>query len=134
MATETREPLKDNFHTFTSFMAHNKTFMIPLDSSEFKNGIITSELLSHVIHGNQREVLRYDFSALEEEGDRLFNTVEQLSMIKQDQHNEHNFVTETERKKRAYQYYHPNRDFGDDLEALTLKKVDNGEFWNNGYR
>lgn len=37
-------------------------------------------------------------------------------------------------KKRAYQYYHPNRDFADDLDFLQLKKVDNGEFWDNGYR
>lgn len=43
-------------------------------------------------------------------------------------------MTETEKKKRAYQYYLPNRDYGDDLENLTVKKVDNGEFWNNGYR
>jgi len=51
-----------------------------------------------------------------------------------DQHCELGFTTENQQKKRAYQYYHPNRDYGDHLEALQLKKVDNGEFWDNGYR
>ena len=78
--------------------------------------------------------MRYDFSLLEEEGDQLYKNSQLLAEIHQDQHNEHDFVTETQKKKRAYQYYLPNRDFGDDLEHLTVKKVDNGEFWNNGYR
>ena len=38
------------------------------------------------------------------------------------------------KKKRDFQYYYPNRDYGDHLEHLTLKKVDNGEYWDNGYK
>jgi hypothetical protein len=54
--------------------------------------------------------------------------------IYDEQQSEFNFQTDTIKKKRAFQYYYPNRDFGDDLEHLTLKKVDNGEYWDNGYR
>lgn len=60
--------------------------------------------------------------------------MERLVQIKNEQHNEIEFTTETERKRRKFQYYHPNRDYADELEHLTLKKVDNGEFWDNGYR
>ena len=44
------------------------------------------------------------------------------------------FITTNIAKRRAFQYYHPSRDYGDALEHLQLKKVDNGEFWDNGYR
>ena len=51
-----------------------------------------------------------------------------------DQHCEENFVSRNQAKRRAYSYYHPDRDYGDHLEHLQVKKVDNEEFWDNGYR
>ena len=60
--------------------------------------------------------------------------MQEIMEMYDDQHSSPDFITRTIAKRRAYQYYHPNRDYGDDLEALQLKKVDNGEFWDNGYR
>lgn len=60
--------------------------------------------------------------------------LQELREMRHDQINEENFSTPNMLKRRAFSYYKPNRDFGDDLEHLHLKKVDNGEFWNNGYR
>lgn len=51
-----------------------------------------------------------------------------------DQQNRYNFVPDNQAKRRAWSNYHPNRDYGDNLEHLHVKKVDNGEFWDNGYR
>jgi len=43
-------------------------------------------------------------------------------------------ITEEDKKKRDYQYFHPNREFNGHMESLKLKKVDDGTFINNGYR
>lgn len=67
------------FKHFTSFMANNKTYLLPMDSKEFEKSLITEELLHHVMHGRQRAILKYDFSVMEEDGDRLFNNVEELA-------------------------------------------------------
>jgi hypothetical protein len=51
--------------------------------------------------------------------------------ISQEQYNK---LTEDEKKKRDYMYFHPNREFSGKLESLKLKKVDDGTFIDNGYR
>ena len=84
---------QDMFKHFTAFMANNKTYLLPMDSKEFEKSLITEELLHHVMHGRQRAILKYDFSVMEEDGDRLFKNVEEIAALKQDQHNETNFVT-----------------------------------------
>ena len=43
-------------------------------------------------------------------------------------------ITEEDEKKREYMYFHPNREFSGKLESLKLKKVDDGNFIDNGYR
>jgi hypothetical protein len=43
-------------------------------------------------------------------------------------------VTDEDKKKREYMYFHPNREFSGKLESLKLKKVDDGTFIDNGYR
>jgi len=80
--------------------------------------VITEELFNHVIHGRQKALIKYDYSALEAEDDRLKKNMERVMELKNDQTNEINFTTETQRKKRAYQKYYPNRDFADDLIHL----------------
>jgi hypothetical protein len=43
-------------------------------------------------------------------------------------------VLEEDRKRRAYSYFHPNREFSGKIEDLKLKKIDDGTFSDNGYR
>jgi hypothetical protein len=43
-------------------------------------------------------------------------------------------ITDEDRKKRDYMYFHPNREFSGKMESLKLKKVDDGTFVDNGYR
>ena len=47
-------------------MANNQKYLIPMDSQHFKKSLITEDILHHIMHGRQRAVLKYDFSALEE--------------------------------------------------------------------
>ena len=75
---------KDTFKHFTAFMANNRTFLIPMDSENFDKSVITEDLLHHVMHGRQRAILRYDFTAMEEEGDKLVANVERVAQMKQD--------------------------------------------------
>lgn len=42
---------KNTFKHFSSFMANNQTYLIPLDSKHFKDSLITEELLHHIMHG-----------------------------------------------------------------------------------
>ena len=77
--------------------------------------------------------MAYDFSELEARGERFeSNYMEAIEMMN-DQKNEH-MTTDMQRKLREHSYYYGNRDYGDDLLHLQQKKVENGEFWNNGYR
>lgn len=43
-------------------------------------------------------------------------------------------ITDEDKKRRAYMYFHPNREFSGKMESLKLKKVDDGTFIDNGYR
>lgn len=54
--------------------------------------------------------------------------------MRYDQTNALNFETPNMRKRREFNYYYTGRDFDDALGDIMLKKVDNGEFWDNGYR
>ena len=62
---------KNTYKHFVSFMADNQTYLIPLDNENFKKSVITETLMNHIIHGRQKEVLAYDYSELEAEGDRF---------------------------------------------------------------
>jgi hypothetical protein len=42
-------------------------------------------------------------------------------------------ITKEDEKKRAYMYFHPNREFYGD-ESQKLKKIDDGTFTDNGYK
>ena len=45
------EQEKNTFKHFTSFMANNHWYLIPLDTKNFKKAVITEDLFNHVIHG-----------------------------------------------------------------------------------
>lgn len=66
-------PEKDlnTYKHFVSFMAEDQKYLIPMDNDNFGKSVITEELLNHILHGRQRAVLSYDYTALEEEGERL---------------------------------------------------------------
>lgn len=69
---------KKMFKHFASFMVHSQQYLIPLDCPSFKKAIISEDLLQDVIHGRQRAVLNFDFSALEEQEDKLKDNLERL--------------------------------------------------------
>jgi len=73
---------KSTFKHFASFMAGNTRYLIPLDCPNFKEAVITEGLLQDVIHGRQKAVFDFDYSALEAEDDRLAENVERLAHIK----------------------------------------------------
>lgn len=125
---------KNTYKHFLAFMANDNRYLIPVDGKNFKESVIAEELLNHVVHGRQRSVLNYDYSALEAEGETLDNNLMEFLEMHDDQHCEEDFVTRNQLKRRSYSNYHPNRDYGDHLEHLQVKKVDNEEFWDNGYR
>ena len=109
---------KNTFKFFASFMAEDQTYLIPMDNDNFKKSVITEELLNHIIHGRQRSVLMYDYSQLEAEAEKADKNMQEIMEMYDDQQSAPDFITRTIAKKRAYQYYHPNRDYGDNLEAL----------------
>ena len=125
---------KDTYKHFLAFMAKDVNYLIPVDGNNFKESVIAEELLNHIVHGRQRAVLNFNYSKLEEENERLDENFQEFLEMHDDQHQEADFVTRNTLKRRAYSYYHPNRDYGDHLEHLQVKKVDNEEFWDNGYR
>jgi len=86
---------KNTFKHFSSFMVNNHWYLIPLDTKTFKKSVITEELFNHVIHGRQKAILKYDYSALEAEDDKLKKNMEHLMELKNDQENEIEFTTET---------------------------------------
>lgn len=90
--------------------------------------------MNHIMHGRQLNVQNYDFTKEELENERFHNNLTQVAEFLNEEKNEINFSTKNQRKRREFSYYYANRDYGDDLEHLQLKKVDNGEFWDNGYR
>ena len=69
---------KDTFKHFVSFMANNETFVIPMDNENFKKSVIAEELMNHIIHGRQKGVMQYDYSALEAEGERLDSNLQEV--------------------------------------------------------
>jgi hypothetical protein len=115
-------------------MADSEKFIIPLDSQNFKKSVASEEVMHHIINGRQNEVLAYDFSHIEERQRIIDENMMEVEEMRNDQVNAHDFVSDNQKKRRDFGYYHPNRDFNDELEHLQLKKVDNGEFWDNGYR
>ena len=115
-------------------MANDQSYLIPLDNDNFKKSVIGEDLLNHIIHGRQLAVLNYDFEALEKEQKRADLLGDEFQEMMQDQYQHNDYVSNRMATVREYQYYYPNRDYGDDLEHLQVKKVDNGEFWDNGYR
>jgi len=118
MSDSVAEKDKGTFKHFSSFMYDNQLYLIPLDNENFKKSVITEDLMNHILHGRQRDVLAFDYTELEEEGQKFKdNFMEVLEMV-DDQQSSPDFVTENQIKKRAYQYYYPNRDYGDDLEFL----------------
>ena len=106
---------------------------MPHDHEAFESGIIDKQLLLDLINGRQNRVLSFDFSAKEEEYEFLKNALQERYQEIAERHGERE-VTEEEKKKRSYMYFHPNREFSGKLESLKLKKVDDGTFIDNGYR
>jgi hypothetical protein len=51
MSESVPEKDKNTFKHFSSFMANNQKYLIPLDSQHFKDSLITEELLHHIMHG-----------------------------------------------------------------------------------
>jgi hypothetical protein len=84
MSESVPEKDKNTFKHFSSFMANNQKYLIPLDSQHFKDSLITEELLHHIMHGRQRAILKYDFSALEEQGDKIKNNLDEVMQIYDD--------------------------------------------------
>mmetsp|Transcript_16052 Transcript_16052/g.27068 ORF Transcript_16052/g.27068 Transcript_16052/m.27068 type:complete len:383 (-) Transcript_16052:10-1158(-) len=129
-----RKDDKHLFKYFISFMSKDRKYLIPIDNDNIKRSVISEELLNHVAHGRVREVQNFDFSELEARTKRIHEMTDELNEYENEVVNEYGFVTETLKKKREYNYQRPSRDFRDDLLHLHEKKLDNGEFWNNGYR
>ena len=67
MSSSVNEKDKDTFKHFTSFMYDNQLWLIPLDNENFSKSVITEELMNHILHGRQPEILAHDFTALENE-------------------------------------------------------------------
>ena len=130
---EQKEQDKSNFKYFWKFMAENETFLIPYDHENFSSGVIDKQLLLDLINGRQNKVLDYDFSQKEEEYEYLRNILTDRYKDIAEKYGD-TIVTEDEKKKRDYMYFHPNREFSAKLESLKLKKVDDGTFTDNGYR
>lgn len=63
------EPSPDDkqgqFRYFYKFMCDGDVYLVSKDHPDFKNHIISEELLLDVIKGNQRKVLDYDFSEID---------------------------------------------------------------------
>ena len=59
-------------------MVENVTYLIPVDSFKFKKSVISEELLNHIIHGRQKDVTAYNYSALEVEGERFANNLTEV--------------------------------------------------------
>jgi hypothetical protein len=47
-------------------MAKNEMFLIPIDHTNFLDGVIDDRLLFDIINGRQNKVLNFDFSEAEE--------------------------------------------------------------------
>lgn len=86
------EQERGHFKHFASFMADNHQYLIPLDSPRFKDAVITEDLFNHVIHGRQKAVFDFDYSALEAMDDQLKKNLDRLVEIKNDQVNAINFT------------------------------------------
>jgi hypothetical protein len=73
-------PLQDinTYKHFVSFMVNDEMYLIPMDNENFSKSVITEELLNHILHGRQRAVLNYDFSALEVAGERLNQNLQEI--------------------------------------------------------
>lgn len=124
---------KSKFKYFWKFMAENETFLIPHDHENFKEGVIDKQLLLDIINGRQNKVLDFDFSQKEEEYEHLRNILTERYRDIEGSYGD-TIVTEDDKKKRDYMYFHPNREFSGKLESLKLKKVDDGTYIDNGYR
>lgn len=124
---------KSNFKYFWKFMANNETFLIPHDHEMFEDGTLDRQLLFDLINGRQNKVLDFDFTQNEEFYNAMKVMVTEVFKEVAESTGEV-FNTEEEKKKRAYMYFHPNREFSGKFESLKLKKVDDGTFIDNGYR
>ena len=114
-------------------MADNETYLVPYDHELFESGIIDKQLLFDLINGRQNKVLDFDFSQKEEEYEYLTRLVQDHYKEVAERHGE-TILTDEDKKKRDYMYFHPNREFSGKYESLKLKKVDDGTFIDNGYR
>ena len=114
-------------------MADNETFLIPFDHENFGEAIIDKQLLLDIINGRQNKILDFDFSQKEEEYEFLRSQLQERYKEMSERYGD-TIVTDEDRKKREYMYFHPNREFSGKLESLKLKKVDDGTFIDNGYR
>lgn len=128
-----QEEDQSNFKYFWKFAADNETFLIPHDHEHFKNGIIDKQLLFDLINGKQNKVLDFDFSQKEEEYEFVRQALQERYKEIAEKHGD-TIVTDDDKKKRAYMYFHPNREFSGHFESLKLKKVDDGTYIDNGYR
>ena len=125
---------KSHFKYFWRFYADNETYLVPIDHEQFEKGIYDKTLLFDIISGRQNKVLNHDYTEIETDFLQLENIIKERFREYLIREGIGGIVLEEDVKKRAYQYYHPNRDHGGYHEDLKLKKVDDGTFINNGYR
>ena len=114
-------------------MANNETFVVSVDHDMFFNGTFDDVLLRDIIKGKQSSVLNHDFS-LQEKRNEFMKKLQQDTIKEIFRQNGEFYETEEDKLKREYQYYRPNREFSDKRENMKLKKVDDGNFIDNGYR
>ena len=81
MSSSVDDKDKNTYKHFVSCMVNNNTYLIPLDNENFSKSVITESLMNHIIHGRQKDVLAFDYSELEAEGERFKdNFMEVLEM------------------------------------------------------
>jgi len=114
-------------------MAQNNIFLVPVDHEETEKGIMSRDLFEDVIHGRIGKIQRKDFSEIEEQYDEIMKPIVER-YVELARRAGKDIQTKEEYQKRAYMYYHPNREFTGRFEHRKLKKVDDGTFVDNGYR
>ena len=124
---------QDNFRFFYKFMANNEIYLVAKDHSNHKEFCPSDELLMSVLQAKQKSVMDFDFTEMEAKAAK--EMAEQDEMIKEIFNFKGlEYTSERDKKRRAYSYYYPNREFEGNKEGVKLKKIDDGTFVDNGYR
>lgn len=127
------EKVKGHFRYFYKFMCDSDVYLVSKDHPALKDHIISEELLLDVIKGNQRKVLDFDFTEIDNQREREEQEDWQEAKDIMEFKNMP-FVTPRDKLMREYSYFRPNREFSGKMEEEKWKKVDDGTFIDNGYR